>query len=251
MIVHRQPFIIHQFDKLSSTNDVLKKMANQPEFTCVVADEQSAGRGRRERQWHSSPGDGLYLSVLLLPEATKKLSLLSLLAAVSVAEALMERNVSGVDIKWPNDVLVNGRKLCGILIESVSTGANAPRIIAGIGVNLNHASFPAELCVTATSLKIETGSAVMVDEFRDQLLQKLLLWYGRWKRGEEKMISDRWQQLSSYALGQQVNVTLDAETITGETAGLTEDGALKLRLADGSLRTILAGEVTRLRKDEI
>lgn len=251
MIIHRQPFIIHRFGKLSSTNDVLKKMSSEPEFTCVVADEQSAGRGRRDRQWHSSPGDGLYLSVLLLPEATKKISLLSLTAAVSVAETLIERNVVGVDIKWPNDVLVNGRKLSGILIESVSAGTNAPRIVAGIGVNLNHDSFPAELSATATSLKVETGCAVSVDEFRDQLLQRLFVWYGRWKRGEGQMILDRWQQLSSYARGQQVNVALETENISGETVGLTEDGALKLRLDDGGLRTILAGEVTKLRKEDV
>lgn len=251
MIVHRQPFIIHKFDKLGSTNDSLKKMTDEPEFTCVVADEQSAGRGRRDRQWHSSPGDGLYLSVLLLPGATKKLSLLSLTAAVSVAETLIERNVTGVDIKWPNDVLVNGRKLGGILIESVSAGANAPRIVAGLGVNLNHDSFPAELIATATSLKIETGRATEVDEFRDQLLRRLFVWYGRWKRGDGKTILDRWTQLSSYAHGQRVNVALETENINGETAGLTEDGALKLRLDDGSLRTILAGEVARLRKDDV
>jgi BirA family biotin operon repressor/biotin-[acetyl-CoA-carboxylase] ligase len=249
VIAHRQPFIIHQFDKLSSTNDVLRKMTNEPEFTCVVAGEQTAGRGRRDRQWHSSPGDGLYLSVLLLPETTKKLSLLSLVFAISVAETLIERNVPGVDIKWPNDVLVNDRKLCGILIESISTGTNCQPIIAGIGVNLNHQSFPDELSETATSLKIETGRSINGNEFRDQLLQKLFIWYELWKLGEEKRILDRWQQLSSFALGQPVKATLDAEIITGETAGLTEDGALKLRLEDGSLRTVLAGEVTRLRKD--
>lgn len=250
MIVHRQPFIIHQFEKLSSTNDVLKKMTDEPEFTCVVANEQTAGRGRRNRQWHSSPGEGLYLSVLFLPDTAKKISLLSLMAAISVAETLIERNVSGVDIKWPNDVLVNGRKLCGILVESVSTGASAPRIIVGIGVNLNHQSFYDELCLTATSLRIETGRMTSVDQFRDQLLQRLAVWYARWKSGEVKMILEHWQQLSTYSHGQHVAISLDAESFEGETCGLTEDGALVVRLAQGSLRTVLAGEITRLRKSD-
>ncbi len=250
MIVHRPPFIIHQFASLGSTNDELKSLPNLLEFTCVVAEEQTAGRGRRDRQWHSSPGDGLYLSVLLLPGAVPKLSLLSLVAAIAVAETLIERKVTSVDIKWPNDVLVNGRKLCGILIESVSAGTTAPRIIVGIGVNLNHESFPAELSETATSLKIETGQTVSADEFRDQLLQRLLVWYERWKSGAVQLILDRWQQLSTYAHGQRVSVALETEHLVGETAGLTEDGALNLRLDDGNVRTILAGEVTRLRKNK-
>ena len=248
MIIHRPPFTIQQFTTLGSTNDFLKTLATASEFTCVVADEQTAGRGRRDRQWHSSPGDGLYLSVLLLPPSPTRISLLSLMSSIAVAESLLERQVTGVDIKWPNDVLVNGRKLCGILVESVGTGSGAPRIIIGIGVNLNHQAFPDELGSTATSLKIETGQETVVEEFRDRLLMKIYDWYLRWQHDDARMILDRWQELSSYACGAQVSVMLDEEQVQGETAGLTEDGALKLRLADGSLRTILSGDVTRLRK---
>ena len=170
------------------------------------------------------------------------------MSSIAVAETLLEWQVTGVDIKWPNDVLVNGRKLCGILVESVGTGSGAPRIIIGIGVNLNHQSFPNELGSIATSLKIETGRDTVVEEFRDRLLMKIYDWYLRWQHDDARMILDRWQQLSSYACGAQVSVMLDEEQLQGETAGLTEDGALKLRLADGNLRTILSGDVTRLRK---
>ncbi|MEK7831969.1 MAG: biotin--[acetyl-CoA-carboxylase] ligase, partial [Acidobacteriota bacterium] len=115
MIIHRHPFVIHHYARLGSTNDFLKSLtAGEPEFTCAVADEQTAGRGRRDRQWHSSPGEGLYLSVLLLPSSPNRISLLSLMSSIAVAETLIERNVVGVDIKWPNDVMVNGRKVCGI-----------------------------------------------------------------------------------------------------------------------------------------
>ena len=249
MIIHRPPFIIHHFATLGSTNDFLKALTAEPEFTCVVADEQTAGRGRRDRQWHSSPGDGLYLSILLLPQSSTRISLLSLMSSVAVAETLLEHGVTGVDIKWPNDVLVNGRKLCGILVESIGSGTNAPRIIVGIGVNLNHQSFPDELGSMATSLKIETGQATIVEEFRDQLLEKIYEWYLRWQRGEGKLILERWQQLSSYAMGAQVAITMDGEQLSGETAGLTEEGALMLRLKNGNLRMILSGDVTRLRKN--
>ncbi|MFN0109061.1 MAG: biotin--[acetyl-CoA-carboxylase] ligase [Blastocatellia bacterium] len=249
MIIHRQPFVIHQFARLGSTNDYLKQLAvTEPEFTCAVAIEQTAGRGRRERQWHSSAGDGLYLSVLLAPQSATKLSLLSLMTSIAVAETLIERGVPGVDIKWPNDVLVNGRKLCGILVESVSSGSDAPRIVVGVGVNLNHQSFPEELHSTATSLRLETGQTTPVDEFRDQALGRLLDWYMRWVRGDWRLILDRWRQLSSYARGLQVTIALDGEVIQGETAGVNDDGALLLRLPNGETRTILSGDVTRLRK---
>jgi BirA family biotin operon repressor/biotin-[acetyl-CoA-carboxylase] ligase len=250
MILHRPPFIIHHFASLGSTNDRLKEMVAAPEFTCVVADEQTAGRGRRARTWYSSPGDGLYLSILLLPrsDSSSKLPLTGLLAAVAVAETLIERGVAGVDIKWPNDVLVNERKISGVLAEAVSAGSESPRLILGVGVNLNHRSFPPELSETATSLAIETGERVVVEEFRDRLLEKIAQWYELWRRNESASIIDRWSRLSTYARDQRIVVTIEDEKLVGVTNGLTETGALRLVVDGGGVRTILAGEVTRLRK---
>ncbi|MCI0390367.1 MAG: biotin--[acetyl-CoA-carboxylase] ligase [Acidobacteria bacterium] len=248
MLIYRFPFIIHHYASIGSTNDHLKAMVDAPEFTCVVADEQSAGRGRHSRTWHSTPGDGLYLSVLLCPhESSSKIPLLSLMAGIAVAEVLIERDVAGVDIKWPNDVLVNERKICGILAEGTSSGSNIQRIILGIGVNLNHKSFQEELSRIATSLAIETGHQVVVDEFRDQLLERIAHWYERWNRGEEQEIIKRFEDLSSYARGKKIIVALEAEQIMGETKGLTETGALCLITSEGKLRDMLAGEVLRLR----
>jgi BirA family biotin operon repressor/biotin-[acetyl-CoA-carboxylase] ligase len=247
MLIDHPPFKIRHFATLGSTNTLLKEWVDAPEFTCVVADEQTAGRGRRDRSWHSSPGDGLYLSILLRPPSSSpKLPLLSLMSAVAVAEALIDRGVAGVDIKWPNDVLVNQRKLCGILAEGV--GANPMRVILGIGVNLNHPSFPEELRETATSLFIETGSRVGVDEFRDRLLERIARWHDIWRRGQHARITQRWQELSSYSRGQKIIVTLDDEQLAGVTDGLTEEGALRLLANDGALKTIFAGDVMRLRK---
>jgi BirA family biotin operon repressor/biotin-[acetyl-CoA-carboxylase] ligase len=251
MVIHRPPFIIHHFTTLGSTNDHLKGMMDAPEFTCVVADEQTAGRGRRQRVWHSSPGDGLYLSALLRPrpESSSKIPLISLMAAIAVAEALIERGVAGVDIKWPNDVMARDRKISGILAEGASVGSNTARIILGIGVNLNHKSFPPELSRTSTSIAIETGDRVVVDEFRDQLLEKIRRWYEVWER-DDGLIVNRWQQLSTYARGQRVVVALDDEQVVGMTAGLNESGALRLITDDGEMKVILAGEVMRLRIED-
>jgi BirA family transcriptional regulator, biotin operon repressor / biotin---[acetyl-CoA-carboxylase] ligase len=249
MVTQRPPFIIHHFASLGSTNDHLKAMTAAPEFTCVVADEQTAGRGRRERTWYSAPGDGLYLSVLFLPRSDcfSKLPLTALLAAVAVAETLIDLGVAGVDIKWPNDVTVNERKISGVLAEAVSAGSESTRVVLGVGVNLNHSRFPAELSETATSVAIETGGRISVEEFRDRLLEKIAQWYELW-RDEPALIIDRWSRLSTYARGQRVDVTVGKEQLTGLTDGLTETGALRLVVDGGAVRTILTGEVTRARK---
>jgi BirA family transcriptional regulator, biotin operon repressor / biotin---[acetyl-CoA-carboxylase] ligase len=247
VLIHRPPFTIHQFTTVSSTNDRLKEMLDAPEFTCVVADQQTAGRGRRQHQWYSAPGDGLYLSILFRPKSLARVSLFSLMAAIAVAETLLERGLCGVDIKWPNDVLVNQRKISGILVEGMSTAPAALRLIVGIGVNLNHRSFPDPLSGTATSLAMETGMAVAVDRYRDQLLDRIGDWYRRWENGAA--IIDRWQELSSYAQGKKIIAFLDEHEIEGETAGLTETGALRVKTRTGELQTIFSGEVISLRND--
>jgi BirA family transcriptional regulator, biotin operon repressor / biotin---[acetyl-CoA-carboxylase] ligase len=245
MQISLPPFIIHHFTSIDSTNDQLKKMISAPEFTCVIADQQTAGRGRHDRTWHSAPGDGLYLSVLLCPQGASRIPSLSLMAGIAVAEVLIARDISGVDIKWPNDVLVNDRKVCGVLVEGTSSGSNRHRIVIGIGVNLNHRSFPQKLSRTATSLLLETGTPVDIDEFCGQLLERIADWYERWKLGDG--IINRFQELSSYAKGRMVIATLGDEQIAGQTAGLSETGALRVATGDGGEKIIMAGEVMKVR----
>lgn len=170
------------------------------------------------------------------------------MAAIAVAETLVERGVAGVDIKWPNDVMARDRKISGILAEGASAGSTPTRIILGIGVNLNHKSFPPELTRTSTSIAIETGHQVVVEEFRNQLLEKIRRWHEVWNRNDG-LIVNHWQRLSTYARDHRVVVTLDDEQIVGVTAGLNESGALRLITDDGEMKTILAGEVMRLRKN--
>jgi BirA family transcriptional regulator, biotin operon repressor / biotin---[acetyl-CoA-carboxylase] ligase len=240
------PFIIHHFTAIDSTNEQLKKMVEAHEFTCVVADRQTAGKGRHGRSWHSAEGDGLYLSVLLCPQAPPaKIPSLSLMAGIAVAEVLIARAVPFVDIKWPNDVLVNERKVCGILVEGTSSNADHHRIILGIGVNLNHRSFPEKLSRTATSLMIETGNPVDVDGFCEQLLERTAHWYEKWKTSDD--VINRFHELSSYAKGKMVIVTLDDDQIRGETAGLAVTGALRIATRDGEVKQIMAGDVMKMR----
>lgn len=251
MLFLHPPFTVHHYEHIGSTNDHLKLMLDAPEFTCVTADAQAAGRGRRDRVWHSAPGEGLYLSVLLKPEITaNKIPLLSLLAAVAVAETIQPILLGSdlrLDIKWPNDVLLNERKISGILIESTSVTGETPRFIVGIGVNLNQQAFPPELSEIATSLQIESGSYIDVVYFRNCLLDRLAFWYEELRHKRERKILQRWQELSSYAHGKQVTVIFDHKEVFGETAGLNDSGALLLKTSSSEIRTILAGEIKHLR----
>ena len=242
-------FHICHLSIVDSTNNYLKSLVDAPEGTCITADQQTAGRGRQNRHWHSAPGEGLYLSLLLRPtKGLTNLPLLSLTAAIAVAETFLAIGLEKIDIKWPNDLLCGERKICGILVET--SGLNqegSPRVIVGIGVNLNQRAFPPPLDETATSLRIERGESMAVETFRDLLLDRFAEWYDCWLEGGRETILARWRRLSSYAYGREVSVKLESESLTGVTAGLTRDGALLVRTPDGTLRTILAGEVTRLR----
>lgn len=246
-------FNLLHLPSIDSTSSYLLSLIDAPEWTCVTADRQTAGRGRQNRNWFSPPGSGLYLSVLLRPtRPASGYPLISLAAAVSVAETLAELGLVTVDIKWPNDILAGGRKISGILIESsgLFTGSNqndSPRVIVGIGVNLNQRSFPSELAATATSLAAELDRETSAELFRDRLLPRLHKWYQTWREGMAETIITRWLELSSYGYGREVMVSLDRETLTGHTCGLTPGGALLVRTAAGDIRTIFAGDVTMLR----
>lgn len=251
VITSRPPFLIHHFESVGSTNDYLKAYADAPEFTVIVADQQTAGRGRRERTWHSAAGEGLYFSVLLRPSyRMESIQLISLLSGIAVAEALLEIGVGGVDIKWPNDVLIAVRKVCGILAEGASSGTADSRLIVGIGINLNHESFPSELSATATSVLLATGEKTEPMAFLDRVLMRMSAWYEVLATGGGQRIVTRWEELSSFAYGQRVYVTTDEESLSGTTSGVSSTGGLNVREDSGRIRTVLAGEVTRIRKNE-
>jgi BirA family biotin operon repressor/biotin-[acetyl-CoA-carboxylase] ligase len=240
------------FPSLASTNDTAKELAEsgRSEGTCVIADEQTRGRGRQGRIWHSPQEQALYLSLILRPVLVpEKLQLLTIASAVAAAETAKEflSDQSGLDIKWPNDLLVNERKLCGILVESAFEQDRIKYAIVGIGFNLNQTSFPDDLADFATSLRLQTGKEGDRENFAIRLLNNLDKQYFRLQNGNSKQIIERWVQLSSYALDKAVMIDLGGEQLIGTTCGLTETGALKLKQESGDVIVVNAGEIISLR----
>lgn len=237
---------ILRYDSVCSTNDVARELAasGAAEGVCVIAREQTAGRGRQGRLWSSPPGEGLYLSLILRPQIKAADStIITLAAAVGVAETFkLDFDVS-TDIKWPNDVLVSGRKICGILVESAIQNEHLQYAVVGIGVNIAQGSFPDELGSSATSLLLETQRRIEPQDFAQPMLRRLERWYRIVVTHPDQVI-ERWQELSSYARGCLVDVKSPEGTIQGITRGLTPAGALMLEMNSGEIREIVSGEVS-------
>jgi BirA family transcriptional regulator, biotin operon repressor / biotin---[acetyl-CoA-carboxylase] ligase len=242
---------ILRFDRVTSTNDVARDLATSGSFEgiCVVAREQTAGRGRQGREWMSASGHGLYLSIILRPEIKAAQSAsITLAAAVSVAEAFSLDLRIACDIKWPNDVMVSNKKICGILVESAVEGDRLQYAILGIGINLTQKEFSPPLDQTATSVLIETGRTITIDDLVKPLLERLNHWYEVSVERPQGII-ERWEQLSSYARDCSVRIESTEGAFEGITRGLSESGALMLETTEGEIREVVSGDVSlRARK---
>ena len=239
-----------RFDQLDSTNNYARELAAQgaSEGTAVLARQQTAGRGRQGRTWISPAATGLYLSVILRPQiAPSGAAFIPLAAAIAVAETLTMDFQTPADIKYPNDVLVNGRKICGILVEAAVEGERLLSMVLGIGVNVGQRQFPEELTDTATSLFLASGLTHTPEEFARPLLARLSHWYAVAIDQPERILS-RWEELSSYANNCAIRILSPEATVEGITRGLTPAGALRVELDDGEIRDIVAGEIS-LRKN--
>lgn len=241
-----------KYDTLGSTNTEAAEQARRgaEEGVCVLAYEQTAGRGRHGREWHSDAGSGLYLSIIVRPNLdARSLSLVTLATGVAVNDALREFGIIP-DIKWVNDVLVGDDKISGILAETVDT-AKGLAVIVGIGINLSSSSFPAEIAATATSVEMETGIKPSPDEMAEVVTRYFSYFYEM--LGDENgnaEILQHWRKRSSYFSGRDVRVAVGDETIEGTTDGLELNGALRVKLSNGEIKVIQAGDVTRLRSRE-
>lgn len=238
------------FDSLSSTSVEAARRAVEggAEGLCIVASEQTAGRGRLDRQWVSPKDAGLYCSIILRPKFDQsQWPLLTLMVAVVVHDALLDTHALETDIKWPNDVLSNDKKLCGILAETVETPLGRA-VILGVGINLKKNSFPAELEGVATSVEAAAGHA----EDSRALLEHLLDLLGRYYQilqgpaGAAEIVRE-WSRRSSYASGKRIRVANGEEILEGITRGLGGDGALRVETETGEIKTVRAGDVTNLR----
>jgi BirA family biotin operon repressor/biotin-[acetyl-CoA-carboxylase] ligase len=235
------------FLSLPSTNRHVRELAEDgwPEGTMVMAEEQTAGRGRLERTWHSPPGVGLHFSFLLRPNLpADKVPLLTLMASVGVARGLRDHGHQA-EIKWPNDLLLAGRKIAGILAERRDRPSVPPEVMLGIGLNVNHTEehFPADLLPKAGSIRIVTGCAVDRTEILTSVLIRIDETYERFKSAGELSMLETYQGLCPMARGASVTVTQDSESFTGETAGIASTGALRLSTPSG-MREVHAGDVT-------
>ncbi len=241
---------ILRFDSLPSTNleAARRAIAGEPEGLCVVAGEQTAGRGRLQRHWDSPKDAGLYFSILLRPQFDQSAwPLLTLMSAVAVREALLEACSVETDIKWPNDILANDKKLCGILAEAVET-ALGRAVVVGIGINLSNDSFPAELDRVATSVEAAAGRSPDLEVVLDTLVRIFARHYQTLQQsGGPEEIVRQWCAYSSYTHGKRIRVTDAYETFVGTTRGLERDGALSVETDDGQIKVIRAGEVFEVR----
>ncbi len=241
-------FTILHYDTIDSTNTKALDQARTGagEGLCIVARQQTAGRGRHGRTWISEKGSGLYLSIVLRPKLEVRfLPLITLMTGVAVYDTLAELGLKP-DIKWVNDILVNEKKICGILAETTEA-ADGIAVVVGIGINLNSSSFPSEIAETATSIETEIGRNVALEDLLARCTRYFEYFYGILNGdGGHRAILDEWRRRSSYFSGRAVRVALKNETITGTTDGLEENGALRIKTADG-IRTVQAGDVETLR----
>jgi BirA family biotin operon repressor/biotin-[acetyl-CoA-carboxylase] ligase len=248
----RQPFrtVVLRYDSLASTNTEAARQAaaGAQEGLCIVAREQTAGRGRRQRAWVSPRDAGLYFSVVLRPRLeSSEWPLITFAAALAARDALRESCALDADIKWPNDLLAGERKLCGILAETVETRTGRACVL-GIGINLTRDAYPPDIRAHATSVEQETGAAHDRETILAALVRALARRYEQLHAhaGTAAIVSD-WAAASSYASGRRVRVTLADETFDGTTRGLEPDGALRVETGAGGIRIVRAGDVTALR----
>lgn len=241
---------LHWYEEVGSTNDVAKELADEGALhgEVVIAERQSAGRGRRGRSWSSPPRKNLYLSVVLRPDLPPaRAPEVTLLAAVAVCQAVRRAGVASAAIKWPNDVLASGRKLAGVLTEMAAEVERVQWLVVGIGVNVNAAAddFPDELRELATSLLIERGDPVPRALFAAALLTALEEWLDRHAAEGFAPVRAAWREMSD-TLGREVRVRVGSADLVGLAEDVDETGALLVRTASG-LERVVAGDVEMLR----
>ena len=239
------------YDSVPSTNMVAMDLASKgcPDGTVIIADAQTAGKGRLGRSWISPPGKNLYMSIVLRPGISPRdATALTLLAAVACTSAIRRSASIPASIKWPNDLLVGQRKMGGILTE---IKADIDRIIyaivgIGINVNLHPQDMPEEIKAIATSIFVETGGHFSRSELAGAIILDFDKWYGRLLTKGKAVIADEWLTMSS-TIGERIRVAAVNQTFEGVAEGIDDDGLLILKLNDGTYLKLSAGDVTIVR----
>lgn len=241
---------IMMFDRVDSTNRIALEMASQglPGGIVILAEAQEKGKGRLGREWFSPEGMNLYFSLLLRPyQPARDFPLYSLATSVALIEAIQRTTGLAVQIKWPNDVVLEDKKLAGILLESEVRGEQSPPLVVGVGVNVNIGltDFPPELQKSATSLRIALGRPVDRADLLIELFNQLVEQY---RLVDDKALLIQAVRQHCQTLGRRVRVQTARQEFEGWAEDLQEDGALLIRMGDGNQRRILVGDVTHLRE---
>jgi len=239
------------FRELTSTNDLAKELAvnGAREGTVILAETQTRGRGRLKREW-KSPKGGIWLSIILRPKVEPKHApKLTLMASVAVAKTINKLFPLRAEIKWPNDVLISYKKVCGILTEAKTKGDALDFAVVGIGINANFSvdALPTSLRGSSTTLKEELKKEVGRESLLRTLLEETEFYYTAFSKRKFHTILREWRSLASF-LGSYVKIATNEEKIEGWATGIDHDGALMLRLKDQTIRKVMTGDLTIIRK---
>ncbi|MBO8169759.1 MAG: biotin--[acetyl-CoA-carboxylase] ligase [Thermoanaerobacteraceae bacterium] len=237
---------IYHYEAISSTNDRLKELGDQgaAEGTVVVCEQQLSGKGRLGRSWFSPKGAGIWCSVLLRPEVQPQYaSKLTLLGAVAVTEGIKDVCGRAPGIKWPNDLLFSGKKVCGLLTEMRAELDSIDYVVIGFGINVKPVAFPAEFKDRAISLEEALGEKVDRVSLLARILEALERNYILFKESGFKPIRQKWQQYN-VTLGNKVVITAHQERISGKAVAISERGGLVIETDGGERQEFLSGEVT-------
>lgn len=230
---------IYLYDETDTTNERAKANASAPDGSVFIAEIQTAGKGTRGKGWVSLRGDGIYHSILLKPDILPfEAAQLTLVAGLAVCRAVG----AGAQIKWPNDIVINGKKLCGILTEMSSEKNMINSIVCGIGVNVNTEAFPDEISHRATSLYIEGGQKLNRNTLIARILNEFEYCYKKFLASGLEPLLDEYCK-HCVTVGREVNVMFKNETVTGTAVGLDSDGSLLVKTDSGTAR-VTSGEVS-------
>ena len=237
---------IHHFFKTESTNTVAMQLGQEgePHGAVILAEEQTAGRGRAGRAWLSEKTSGIYVTVLLRPAISPvQAPVITLLTGLAVRDAVTEQTGLFPDIRWPNDLLLRGKKFCGILTEMHAEPDKVNFVAVGIGLNVNQAKMPDSIANLATSLRMESGRTHPRLELLVKLLRQVDRYYNQFLAQGAAPIVNRFAEVSTYARGKRVRVTAPGETYTGTTAGLEPNGMLRVEREGGRTEVVISGDV--------
>ncbi len=243
---------IHYYKEIGSTNDEAFRLgsAGAPHGTALIAEGQSAGKGRMQRIWHSPPGVNVYTSVILRPSfEPARAPQLSLAAGVAVAETLEAYCAGRIELKWPNDAQIGGKKVCGILSQMKMKASAIDFVVLGIGINVNltREQFPPDIREIATSIAVETGRKTDLDSLINRLYENLTKWYSTLVSRGFEPVRQTWLGLAPM-IGQTVSIRFGEEEVSGTAEGIDDDGSLILKTKTNSILRASAGDATIIKR---